>query len=846
MGSFRNIIFAAFAAFICSVALAAPASRRPFDYVQPDGSVIRIRLHGDEFFSWTTDMSTGQVVTLGEDGWYRPSVIDEAARRAGVARRQAADSRRSATPMRRGAGPLRTHSDNPLTHGERHVPVLLFDFPDQKFSLEDPRAEFDALFNQHGYSAYGSTGSVRDYYVDNSDGQFTPVFDVYGPVELPNECFTFYGKGSYDKTDQALVDGARLLDAEIDFSRYDYDNDGVVDMVLYVFAGYGANEAGIPVSTHIWPSESDIDGTSLGRNNPFDGKYLGKFGCTPELYGAGGKTICGIGLPCHEFAHTLGLPDFYPVGEADQHNGELYEFSLMCSGNYLNECRTPGYLTAIERIMLGWMTEDDILVFPDGEVSFGSVSGSVAYKDPTETEGECFIFECRDGSGWDAYLPEGMVVYHVDRSGTIIRNGRRACDLWANGTANNIYGHPCFYVVPAGFQSSSFYDEPDRSKFVFPGSLGISTYSPVGWGGNPTGLVLSGISYSSGERKVFLTASYTNGKLLKGTVTGQSGRGIGGVHVTIGDSHSTVSDDDGHFDISFEKEFEGTTVHITLSKEGYKTTGTDVNVESHVTFFKASMQKEDETDLRVYRYYDPTAPSYPCGLGTTNSQMAAIRIPAAELDANGGSVLTVTFSPYLFAEAYYIVVDEGDERLLTYKLPKSLERTEQTFDLYSLGVDFSGKEDLYVGIAIEDCESDYNDPTKPFEGFQGAGHFYLSSFNLQRSEWKQLPNRDLGLYVSTVGHTAPRPPKEISSLADMGFNSIADPGNGSYTAGSAFALELELAADSAPRSVSWFFDGNAVSGSGPVTLPTGTHTVAAILKHPDGSTETLELTLDVK
>lgn len=827
-----NIMLAAVAAFVWTLTSAAPASPVPFKYVQPDGSVIRLQLHGDEFFNWTTLYPTDQVVALDADGWWRPAVLDESRRRAGQERRQAVNQSR-----RRSA--RRTPIQTSLTQGERHIPVLLLDFPDIPFSIQDPRTQFDALMNEPGYSADGAIGSARDYFIDNSNGAFTPVFDIYGPVTLPESCAAFYGKDG-DRTEYAFLHGAQLLDDQIDFSRYDYDGDGVVDAVLFFYAGYPANAAGI--QTHIWPCSSDMQMYSMGTAYVFDGKYLGKYACTAELDGASGTTIAGIGTACHEFAHTLGLPDLYPAGRADKVNGELYEYSLMSSGNRFNRGRTPPCLTSVERIMLGWMEEKDIREFPAGPVSFGSISGNVAYRGTTWTEGEYFLFECRDGSGWDSALPGGLLVYHVDKSGAMLPDGKTALDHWDMTSTNSCVGHPCFYIVPAGHQSWDFYPDPDLTKYVFPGSLSIGTYSPVDWSGKSTGLELSDIRFA--DRKVSLTVSYAFGRVLHGTVTWGTGQGIEGAQVIMDGSHTAVSDQDGNF-VLYLDGYEGTTVHVTVSKEGFRTTGADYPLNGHITSCRIILLKEDESDLREYRYYDPGATFRQTGNGVTTSQMAAIRIPAAELGKHGGSVLTVSVDPHLEAEAYYIVVDDGDERILTYKLPESAPPRLQAFDLSALGVDFSGQNDLYVGLAIDRCSSIIA-PEEPFYASHGTGHFYLSPFNLQRSEWEQLPGWDLMLTATLVSHTFPRPQDSAASFAEMGFNAIADPGNGSYVAGSAFQLQLELTDGPAPQSVSWAFDGAPVSASTPLTLPAGPHTVTALLTYPDGSAETLELTLDVK
>ena len=106
--------------------------------------------------------------------------------------------------------------------GEVHIPVIVLEFSDVHFTLEEPLQHFQNLLNQPGYSVNGATGSVRDYFTDNSHNLFTPVFDVYGPVTLDKK-MAYYGKDiikngqRIDDTapEQALLDGCRLLDEKV-------------------------------------------------------------------------------------------------------------------------------------------------------------------------------------------------------------------------------------------------------------------------------------------------------------------------------------------------------------------------------------------------------------------------------------------------------------------------------------------------------------------------------------------------------------------------------------------------------------------------------------------------------
>ena len=57
---------------LCIMSYAGPAPTGPVAYTQPDGSVVMITMHGDEWCHWATDAS-GRVVALGDDGYWHPA-----------------------------------------------------------------------------------------------------------------------------------------------------------------------------------------------------------------------------------------------------------------------------------------------------------------------------------------------------------------------------------------------------------------------------------------------------------------------------------------------------------------------------------------------------------------------------------------------------------------------------------------------------------------------------------------------------------------------------------------------------------------------------------------------------
>lgn len=837
---------------------AIPAWPGVFTYTQPDGTVVRLQRHGDEFFSWTTFADTDQVCALDADGFYRISYLDKAAMAEARARRQSVNQGR--------ISPRGTHNDNVLTHGVRHIPVLLASFADVSFQIADPQAQFDALLNEKGYSANGGTGSVQDFYRDNSKGEFTPVFDVFGPVTLSREMAYYGGNSGNDHSihgHEAVAEAAQLLDDVIDFSRYDYDNDGYVDMFLVYYAGYNEAEGGPEDS--IWPHKS-----GLGGRYSFDGKLMGTYFCTSELRGYEGVIMCGIGTTCHEFGHSLGLPDFYDTDyERNGESGGLYWFSTMCSGCYNNNGCTPPYFNAEERIILGWMADSDIQTLEKGTISFGSVKDDIAYRSYTDTEGEYFLYECRDGSGWDYPIRglSGLIVYHVDKSKVRRVGGLTPYDhwnQWGRYNAINAYGvHPCFYVVVAADQENLNYTATSgwsAYRIAFPGAANITTYKPVDWEGNETNDVLSGISYANG--KVTLTFDSTDYQKVLGKVCGQDGVPVQGVSVVatkpvasksklqivLPHEHFFIAETDskGAFTINLDG-FEGDAVHLSFSKDGYHLSGMDVTLSPRATRVDAVIKKKGEGDLLEYRYYDPSAALSVYGPGPNaenrNSYMSAIRIKPGELPANGGRLTKVSFPTLWPADAYYVVVDSGDERLLFSEIPGLGPSAQQNHmvdvDLSSLNVTFKADRDLYVGVAVENAQ-----PSSGYEGYlffitYNTQNCFGSPFNKSSSNW--WGNKYAMILTATVI------PRELP-FADMGFNAIADPGQGNYSSGHAFALDVVLAKGNQLKSeISWTMDGAAIAaGAKSVRLTSGKHTITASYTLTDGTSETLELKVNVK
>ena len=62
--------------------------------------------------------------------------------------------------------------------------VVLVEFADFDFNLDNPNATYDSLFNMPGFNKGQGKGCVADYFRDQSLGILNLQFDVYGPVKV--------------------------------------------------------------------------------------------------------------------------------------------------------------------------------------------------------------------------------------------------------------------------------------------------------------------------------------------------------------------------------------------------------------------------------------------------------------------------------------------------------------------------------------------------------------------------------------------------------------------------------------------------------------------------------------
>jgi immune inhibitor A len=165
-------------------------------------------------------------------------------------------------------------------------------------------------------------------------------------------------------TGKAVYDAAQAADPEIDYSDYDTDKDGVVDFFMMVFAGeggHGASQTTVPPYDNIWPHSSSLEfyytDQATGLKGYISDDQLKDLQGRPLYYTSAARTtmttsptafpvnvrvgpynvnpesaIDHASVISHEYGHSLGLPDYYSVGDRETYG----DWNLMATDKSQN------------------------------------------------------------------------------------------------------------------------------------------------------------------------------------------------------------------------------------------------------------------------------------------------------------------------------------------------------------------------------------------------------------------------------------------------------------------------------------------------------------------------------
>ena len=401
----RKCLFFVLLLFISTVAGAVPAKRGQWTTLTlADGQQVKATLMGDEHLHYWQDERGRSYVFDKSSRRYVNADMAALEAKAGVRRTKAA-SRRHHRMARRRIGDYGNYT------GAKKGLIILVEYTDVKFEEGHTLELYKRIANEEHFSNdLGFEGSVHDYFSDQSQGQFDLTFDIYGPITLAHER-SYYGEndsqGNDTNPEQMVVEACTALKDEVDFSRYDWDDDGEVDQVFILYAGKGEANGGSRDT--VWPHEWTLD--EAGQELVIDGCRINTYGCSCELQRFG---IDGIGTICHEFSHCLGFPDMYDITYHGNYGMDCWD--LMDHGSYNGNGFIPAGYTSYEKMAAGWLAPIELkgTMGVNGLKALSEGGSSYIIYNKGHQD-EYYLVENRQPTLWDRAIgASGLLVLHVD------------------------------------------------------------------------------------------------------------------------------------------------------------------------------------------------------------------------------------------------------------------------------------------------------------------------------------------------------------------------------------------------------------------------------------------------
>lgn len=423
-----------------AAANAVPAKKLQKVITLTNGTQVSVELRGDEYLSWWEGADGTAYRATADENVFEAFDL-EAQKPAAAARRARAEQGRVAR-LARVKNSLRDADDKMRGLGGDHITykgvkkglVVLVDFKNKKFADGHDLEYYKNVINGKDFSdeEEGYVGSVRDYFLAQSNGQFELDFDVVGPVTMSKN-YGYYGNdGAYQKDEKVyemIKEACDGIQDKVNLKDYDWDGDGEADQVFFLYAGLGQASGGSAGT--VWPHESELRYWPCGVLSYSTGK-INTYACAnelqPETQGSSRYISAGIGTICHEFSHCLGFADMYDTTGGGGYGMSV--FDVMDQGSYNGNGFVPCNYTAFERIYAGWV-EPIELIDPATVKDMKSVSdyGRPFIMYNYKNTNEYFLLENRQNTGWDKglYGSNGLLIVHVNY----------VPSRWANNSVNS-------------------------------------------------------------------------------------------------------------------------------------------------------------------------------------------------------------------------------------------------------------------------------------------------------------------------------------------------------------------------------------------------------------------------
>ena len=411
----------------------------------------------------------------------------------------------------RGAAPGDYAINDTPRKGNLTYPLILVQFPDLQFSFNDRESlmsYYEDLYNGNGCTDtvgfefwgnryYRTTPSVSDYFRDQSYGQYVPKFEIIGPITA-SRGYAYYGQGDDANVEKLVLEICDSIITNNLANLSGYARNGMIDQLSLIYAGSGENYDGSDPNT-IWPHADIVYVRSRDTTVYKSGIRRIKYSCSCEIFWDTDSIPDGIGTFCHEFSHTLGLPDFYntdynnrnEADKDDEENAAMGYWSLMDYGCYNNMGYLPVGYTAFEKYSLGWLDLEEITYQGSYDLDLISTAPNpqagihTAYRLSTGDDGQFIILENRNRTGWYRYDGgKGLMVTAVDYN----QSG------WQDNYVNN-YNPKHYRILPADNNYDRETHKGDLFPYQYTDSTGVHVIDSITTKGQPE--LKAGTSYPS-------------------------------------------------------------------------------------------------------------------------------------------------------------------------------------------------------------------------------------------------------------------------------------------------------------------------------------------------------------
>ena len=537
----HNKFFILFHFFLVNIGIyAAPLENIPVHLIQPDGTKFLCFASGDEYCNWIHD-KYGNIIIKDSISNYYCYITEQSDSLIHVSQNHNGSILKKYLPIMRTIRDrsIQMYNKSTSTPYKFSLPksksfqtinniVIFVSFADQDDYSETTINSIKSLYSD----SISYANSVKQYYWESSYHQlkvnslfFPTTTNIFSYKDIhPRNYYCKYsetntigystnGNARKIREDSLLVRAMTFVRNQIPSNiNLDTDNDGKVDNVCFIVKG-GTTDW----NTLLWPHKWDL--WSIFEIN---GKRVSNYNFQLSDY-----TIShGVGVLCHEFGHTLGLPDLYHGYKDTIYNvtwNPIGVWDIMASNGYYPQ-QTSIYM---KNKYLHWLDTIPEIKTSGKYYMYNNLAyQQQGYKIPIYNSDEYLFVEYRNkNQHYDMTLPNsGLLIYRInpDKDGNFraIEGGGKNDEIYVYRPNGNFVSNGNISLAPfcTELGNTNFNESTNPEQFLSDGSYGNIYISNVS---NCDSVITfdvkicnpNNISYSNNCN----IPEYTNGKTITAT-----------------------------------------------------------------------------------------------------------------------------------------------------------------------------------------------------------------------------------------------------------------------------------------------------------------------------------------